>query len=105
MEDEKIVNEVINEWRRGSGASMTVNSALRLLLDLGERYGNDFSLEEACKALDDLSSDARSIKRSLVKAKGGDAALVAEYEAAASTFDAMAAGHREAAERLRRKLN
>ena len=66
--DIEIFNSVYKEWASGSGASVSVATVLTMLSQILQRYGEDFSTQKACDALQKLSDDALAIKEDLEKA-------------------------------------
>lgn len=67
--DSEILEAVVNEWRSGSGGSLVIRAVLDMLQNLGKVYGERFSIDSACEALDDLAQNAGRIKKNLQSEK------------------------------------
>lgn len=66
--DIEILNSVSQKWALGAGASISVATVLKMLSEILQRYGEDFSIQKVCDALQKLSDDALAIKKDLDKA-------------------------------------
>ena len=67
--DSEIFAEVMNEAMCGAGGSFPVVSVFTMLQRLQKAYGENFSIDGACTALDSMISAAELAKRELIEAK------------------------------------
>ena len=74
--DLKVLYDVRQASLAAGGGSAIVRTVLSLLDQLAIAFGDSFTIEEACVALDKLSSEATFIKEALTKEKISQAAIV-----------------------------
>lgn len=74
--DLKVLYDVRQASLATGGGSAIVRTVLSLLDQLAIAFGDSFSIEETCVALDKLSSEATFIKETLTKEKISQAATV-----------------------------
>ncbi|HEY4516301.1 MAG TPA: hypothetical protein VJH67_03900 [Candidatus Paceibacterota bacterium] len=68
--DQKILKNVITEWRTGAGAGIVTPSILSVLENLMAVHQEKVTVDGACDALDSLSRVALKIKETLKSEQG-----------------------------------
>lgn len=67
--DRQIVVDVVNEWNSGAGGSFVVETILRMLLRMEKAFKDELTIEGICDALDEITTYANAIKKTLIKEK------------------------------------
>lgn len=68
--DQKILNEIIQEWNAGAGAGVVTPTILNMLRKLILAYGEKVTVDGAREALNSLSETALEIKKDLETKQG-----------------------------------